>query len=78
MYLPGTLETYEYEGDSLFHRQNSAAISSPTDSLPYISVGNCQRALVDESGTTTNLMGTLCRSEMVAVQVLPYAPTPQR
>jgi hypothetical protein len=42
-----------------------------------VSAGYCQRALVDESGMIRKQMGMHIRSEMVALQGLPCAPTPQ-
>jgi hypothetical protein len=69
-------ETYEIE--EILCRQISAAISRQVSSasLLDVSTGNCQRALVDVSRMTTNQMGTHNRTETIAVQGSPSAPTP--
>jgi hypothetical protein len=61
----------------IHRRKNSGDISrqvSPA-SLLDICVGDCQQALVDESGIRTQL-GTHSRSEMIAIQVSSCALTP--
>jgi hypothetical protein len=62
------------------HRQNSAAVCCQLSSalLLDVSAGNCQRAVVDESKIIRNEIGTLKISEMVALQGLPCASTPQQ
>jgi hypothetical protein len=58
-------------------RQNSAAVYYQASALLLdVSAGNCQRALVDESGMIRNLMGMHNGSEMVTVQGLPCLPIP--
>jgi hypothetical protein len=49
----------------------------PRPSFFCFAAGNCQRALVDESGMIRNKMGTHNTSETVVVQWSPCAPTPQ-
>jgi hypothetical protein len=46
-------------------------------SLPNISAGYCQRAVVDELGKSRTQMGTHNRSVMVAVLGAPYAIPPR-
>jgi hypothetical protein len=61
----------------IIHRQNSLAISrqgTPASQLDF-STGNCQRVLVNKSGMIRAQMGTQNRSEMVAMQGSPCAPT---
>jgi hypothetical protein len=62
----------------ILRRQNSAAIprQASTASLLDVSAGHCRTALVNESGTIRNEMGTHNRSEMVAVEGSRCAPTP--
>jgi hypothetical protein len=57
-------------------RQNSAIISSSSSptSLVYVSAGNCQRGLVEKSGTIRKEMGMHNRSEVVTEQESPCAP----
>jgi hypothetical protein len=53
---------------------NSALFSC---SATNVSDGNCQGALVDESGMIRNHMGKPNKSDKVAVQGSPCASTPQ-
>jgi predicted transcriptional regulator len=56
--------------NEILRRQNSTTISRQAfpASLLYVSAGNCQRALVDESVMIRNKMGTPNRTEMFTVQ----------
>jgi hypothetical protein len=60
-----------YFTDKISHQVSPA-------SLLEVSAGNCQRALVDESGMTRIQMGKHNRTEMVTVQGLPCAPAPKQ
>jgi hypothetical protein len=54
--------------------QRSFSCQVSPASLLYVSAGNCQRALVDESGMIINQMGKQNRSEIVALQGWPCDP----
>jgi hypothetical protein len=69
-------EVYEYERDISYAKLDFFRQVSPA-SLVGVSVDDCQRALVDESGMIRNQMGMENRSDMVAVQGSPCAPTLQ-
>jgi hypothetical protein len=62
----------------IFRIKNSTAIYlqvSPA-SLLKVSAGNCHTALMDESGMIISQKETNNRSEIVAEQGSPFAPTP--
>jgi hypothetical protein len=76
--LQNVKESYKYENRYFvgkiqlpFPRQISPVL------LADVSVNNCQRALVNESGTIDNQMGKHNKSEIVTVQGSPCAPISQ-
>jgi hypothetical protein len=71
-------ELYQYERYFVSKIQRPFPRQVSSASLTDVSAGNCQTALADKLGMITIYMGEHNRSEMVAVQGSPRAPTPQR